>query len=476
MTSDNTTYNLTLYDDAINDPRVDIATVNTSWTGIVITTVSASASLLGSAIIIFLILRSNVGLNTVYHRILFGMSVSDIIQSFPMALTTIPMPKDMIYTQFDGKAFGNTTTCSIQGFAYTTGVLCALLYNAILCIYYLCSIRFRMKDAIFRRCLEPCLHLYAIFFSVVISMLVWHYQQFNPSPVDVTWCAASRYPWWCREDAENEECSYDRGRPDRASKLFAFVNLNVLLVAGTVIIPMVVIIWHVYSQERLMRAYMAANDATARGNERRLIAYRSDVQYTKEVAFQALLYTLAFCAVWHHALIDAVANRDRRAPYEPNRAGEIAFLVLRPLQGFFNLIIFIHHKVRNFRRHRSLSFCEALKTVFDHEVADPEHIVSNLTLVNRDVGLARLHFAFADGCSINDDSDDEEEDSVDERVIISLKNKDDDVSVDGVRAFHCSPDQSVGESARDLEGFSQEDLSFGQVSVNDATTTLLHRY
>jgi len=467
MTSDNTTYHLTF-----NDPRVDIVTVNTSWTGIVITTVSASASLLGSAIIIFLILRSNVGLKTVYHRILFGMSVFDIIQSFPMALTTIPMPKDMIYKQFDGKAFGNTTTCSIQGYIYSTGGLCALLYNAILWIYYLCSIRFRMRDAIFRRCLEPFLYLYAIVFSVVMPMLVWHYEQFNPSPIFLTWCAASRYPWWCYEDSEDEECSHERGQPVRAFKLFFVLNLHVFLVAGTVIISMVVIIWHVYSQERLMRAYMAANDG---GNERRLNAYRSDVQYTKEVVFQALMYTLAFCAGWYNLLFFTVADRDRRAPYEPHLAKEIALLVLRPLQGFFNLIIFIHHKVRNFRRQNpSLSLYEALKTVFANDEDDPEHIVSNLMLVKRDGALARLQFAFADGCSINSDADEEEEeDSVARRVIISSKNKDYDAgaiemsaSVDGVRAFHCSVDQSVGESARDLEGFSQQDLSFGTVSVN----------
>ena len=108
MTFDNTAYYDMAYNDAINDPRADIQTVKTSWTGIAITTVAASSSIIGSVIIIFLILRSNIGLKTVYHRILFGMSVSDILQSFPMILTTMPMPKDMIYTQFDGRmVFGN---------------------------------------------------------------------------------------------------------------------------------------------------------------------------------------------------------------------------------------------------------------------------------------------------------------------------------------------------------------------------------
>jgi len=458
MTSDNTAYYDMAYNDAINDPRADIETVNTSWTGIAITTVAASSSMLGSAIIIFLILRSTIGLNTVYHRILFGMSVSDILQSFPMILTTMPMPKDMIYTQFDGRmVFGNTITCSIQGATYSAGTMCALLYNAILCIYYVCSIRFRMKDETFRRCLEPCLHIYAILFSLVVTILPWYYEQFNPSPVHFTWCGYNRYPWWCSE--HDEECSYERGQPDKALILFAIINMNILFITACIIISMVVIIWHVYSQERLLKSYMDANNATSQGNYRRMSTYRSDIKYTQEVVFQALMYTLVFFAVWHHPLMNAVANRDRGAPYESNRAEETARLVLRPLQGFFNAIIFIHHKVRNFRRDDdSLSFYEALMIVFDREEDEPQHIVSNLTLVKRDVALGRLQFAFDERYSSSDD----DEDCLPEAIEM-------EGSLDGGRAFDFPPDQSVEMSARDLDGFSQ-DLSFGQVSVKDDTS------
>ena len=481
MTSDNTTAYDLAYNDAMNDPRADIETINTSRTGIVITTVSASASLLGSAIIIFLILRYSAGLKTVYHRIIFGMSVYDILQSIPIALTTLPMPKDMIYKQFDGIIIGNTTSCSIQGVAFTMGAVGAAIYNAILCIYYICSIRFGMKDEIFRRCLEPWLHLCAISLSLFLVIFAWHYQQINPSPVQFTWCAYTRYPYWCGED--DEECSYERGQPEVALILPIVVTASIIIIAATVVISMIMIIRCVYSRERLLKAYMGANDAISRGNQRRLSAYRSDVQYTKAVVFQALMYTLVFFAVWHYPLLNAVIDRDRGAPYESNQAKEIALLVFRPLQGFFNTIIFIHHKVRKVRRHhRGLSLYEALKMVFERREEDPEHIVSNLTLVKRDAALVGLRFAFEESPSDNDD-DDDDEDSAHDRGRLSLKKYcvpeaiEMSGSLEGGRAIILSPDESVGVSTQDLEGFCQGLLSIGQVSVaiDDDTTTPFNR-
>jgi len=461
MTSDNTAFDHT-YNDAMNDPRADIETINTSWTGIVISTVSAAASLLGSAIIIFLILRSSAGLKTVYNRILFGMSLYDILQSIPIALTTLPMPKDMIYKQFDGIVIGNATSCSIQGFIFVTGAAGAAIYNAILCIYYVCSIRFGMKDEIFRRCLEPWLHLCAISFSLFLSIFALHYQLINPSPAQFTWCAFTRYPYWCFED--DEECSYERGQPAKTLIFFPVAAASIIIIAATVVISMVMIVRNAYSRERLLKAYMGANDAISRGNQRRLSAYRSDVQYTKEVVFQALMYTLAFFAVWHYPLLNAVIDRNHGVPYESNQAKEIARLIFRPLQGFFNAIIFIHHKVRKVRRHhRGLSLYEALKMVFERREEDPEHIVSNLTLVKRDAALGGIRFAFDESPS---DNDDDEEDSADDRGRLSLKKYcgpeaiEMSGSLEGGRELILSPDESVGVSVQDLEGFSQA-LSIG---------------
>jgi len=152
-----------------DDPRANVETIITSLTGIVITIISASVSIIASALVIYIILRSTVngqwmkGLRkSAYHRIMFGMNAADILQSTAIAFTTLPMPKDMIYS-FKGVVIGNHTSCQVQGFFVVFGCFMGMMYNAALSIYYLCSINYNMMDQQFRKCLEPCLHVIDIF-------------------------------------------------------------------------------------------------------------------------------------------------------------------------------------------------------------------------------------------------------------------------------------------------------------------------
>jgi len=92
--------------------------------GWVIPTVTGSISFVLSALIIYIIARSGErnAYTATYHRIVVGMCLSDMLSSFAIALTTIPMPKDVhqVYN-FDGAAYGTTTTCEIQAFTYSSG-------------------------------------------------------------------------------------------------------------------------------------------------------------------------------------------------------------------------------------------------------------------------------------------------------------------------------------------------------------------
>jgi len=119
--------------------------------------------------------------------------------------------------------------------------------------------------------------------KLVLPIISWLYQQINPSLIQFSWCAHARYPYWCSED--DEECSYERGQLDKGSMYLKIVNMNILVV------PMVGIIWYVYSQERLLKSYMKANNSTSPGNQRRLSTFSNDTQYTKEVVLQALMYS-----------------------------------------------------------------------------------------------------------------------------------------------------------------------------------------
>ena len=135
-----------LYNKTLSDPRVSLETIYTKSIGIGITATTASLSTLASVLIIFIIFRSKTKMGSVYHRVMFGMSVYDIIQSLAMSFTTMPMPTDMIYEQFEGLIIGTQASCRAQGFVFVFGSLSALLYNAMLCWYYLCALHFQMAE------------------------------------------------------------------------------------------------------------------------------------------------------------------------------------------------------------------------------------------------------------------------------------------------------------------------------------------
>eukprot|EP00979_Chaetoceros_neogracilis_P013567 scaffold3909_cov180-Chaetoceros_neogracile.AAC.1 len=96
--------------------------------GIIIPMVTGSISFLSSMIIISIVLRSKSGIKTTYHRIILCMSSADCLTSLAIALTTIPMPKDIIYP-FDMPSYGNIATCEAQGLIFIMGTGLALCMN-----------------------------------------------------------------------------------------------------------------------------------------------------------------------------------------------------------------------------------------------------------------------------------------------------------------------------------------------------------
>ena len=147
----------------------------TSVTGVVIATTSGTISSLCS-----LQKESYLGLATVYRGLIFSLSIFEVTISVAIVLATLPMPKDMIYQQFEGLLLGNTDTCTAQGFFFVLGGTCASMYNCFLLVYYLLSIRYQMKDSTISKLIEPLMHGYALAygFSILISLIA--VDAFNP--------------------------------------------------------------------------------------------------------------------------------------------------------------------------------------------------------------------------------------------------------------------------------------------------------
>ena len=140
----------------------------------IIQRVSGSLSLVGSLCIVIHILRSHHRLSTTYHRLMLGLSLGDILVSvFAYLPNSVMVPEEMNY--WVPGAQGNTTTCTIQGFLFYYGSGIATLYNCSVCFYYLSIIRYNKKDVYIRTKLEPWFHavphgLMVVVFGIHLSM------------------------------------------------------------------------------------------------------------------------------------------------------------------------------------------------------------------------------------------------------------------------------------------------------------------
>lgn len=390
-----------------DDERIYIETLYTSHAGSNIARTTGTISVVSSAILIAVILRSSVGLSSIYHRIMFCMSFADIIASIAIALTTIPMPKDMIYTQFEPKAYGTTATCSIQGFLFTFGSVVTFGYNTSLCLYYLCAIRYKMKDSKFRKRIEPWLHFFCLSLSLQNSISYLFAKTYNPSPIE-GWCTTAAYPWICglrsesREECETRNVNVALRRYGTYFALFGFFVGFILLIGS-----MGLVIWSVYRQERLLKAYIAnayggrqnrqqqdqqqvdENTTEVPDDSKNLASSRSRHHLTKVILYQALAYVFAFLICQSNVFVSLAQNAERSGVFRKSTGSQVYHLVTRPLQGFFNLIVFLGHKVYNLQKiRRDMSNCQALWHVLT-VCEEPQFVFSRISLVanaERDVG------------------------------------------------------------------------------------------
>ena len=169
-------------------------TVTTSSYGVLMPRFTCFTSVICSILIIYLILRSPTRLSSSYHRIMFGMSISDVLSSTAMGLTTLPMPRDDPVVNsygFNGTRLGNFGTCTAQGFIWVLGSYAVFGYNFFLFVYYFCSIGLLLRKRLIERCIEPLLHLTVLSVSLTTAIFTLVTENYNPS-IYFPWCASCK--------------------------------------------------------------------------------------------------------------------------------------------------------------------------------------------------------------------------------------------------------------------------------------------
>ena len=317
--------------------------------GIIVPTVTGSISFLSSLTVVSFILRSRV--NNVYHRIIFCMSFFDMLTSLAIALTTIPMPSDVIYP-FDGPSYGTVQTCEAQGFICMLGYGMVVCMNMTLNIYYLCTLRFEMKDKAFSQYMEPTLYV----LSTVISMLSicpLKESMINPTTF-APFCQPSAYPGKCSIE-DNPKCRGDEDGFKRFhTAFFVFVScsfFNLMLTMGLIVLTF-------YQKEKDLRLSEGPKDEVEifqhTTSDSRGLAHVAKLR--RNVSRQALMYIGAFWLTWGGTLLTTHSELGETYWIRALR------MITQPSQGFFNLLIFFYHKVSSLRRNdQDLTIRDALK-------------------------------------------------------------------------------------------------------------------
>ena len=334
---------------------------------------TSGISAISSATIIFLIFQSNVKLKTIYHRLMFGMSCADICGSLAMGLTTLPMPVELPTqfpynsTLFHGTRLGNDQTCEAQGFSVLFGATAMFAYNLTLCIYNTCVIYFGMREERIRKRIEPFLHLVPVVTGLGISIYVLVKHLIRIVPI-FPWCFA-------------------------IPKDIFQGNTTVLPLLcgiwfGAVGICFILIIYRVLSRDlftaRLHRQHVRRSVFANRSEE-----IEHALKNTKVLTIHALAYFVSFFLTLGLVLFRVFI---KITPIWLIYAS----MVMMPLQGFFNLLIFIGQKVYNFRRvHPDISRWDTIKILFRGTYEEPV-LFLRLSLVRFDQERREVDYEYAD--------------------------------------------------------------------------------
>ena len=320
--------------------------------------VSAFLSIAGSSIVIYQILaphKREVMLKTMYHRIILTLSLMDIIGSLALFMSTWPIPKDTVHDDWIWGNVGNQITCDIQGYFVQSSVLSVSISTSFLCIYFMLLIRYKWSERRLRR-MELVMRM-IICFIFVISLVPLFYDAYNPTPVT---CWIQAYPIGCSTSTSDEfKCT--RGAKIKWLRFFYMV-VPIVFNMITIFVTMSLLYASVRKQDQVDSRY-------TRSSNNQPSSRRSRKVFVKVVWFIG-----SFCLVWIPIFLNSVAMSYNYY----NFWLFIISIVMIPLQGFFNAIIYNYEKLKNTDFMRRTSLLRIMGRGSAESVARAATIVANL--------------------------------------------------------------------------------------------------
>jgi hypothetical protein len=334
---------------------------------------TGSISAISSALIIYVILRSETRLSSIYHRIMFGMSLADICGSIAMALTSLPMPsympnEEIFGYSWTGTRLGNEYTCNAQGFFVFFGLGCVLNYNAMLCVYYACAIAFTMRERNIKKYIEPLLHGIPLLSGLVFSVPPLFYDMYNPG-ISIyavsAWCGPVSYPNECNVYSDIE-CI--RGNSKMSKVVRIIIAFYIFYIFCVIFLSLGLVIWKVIQTDCMIKQIVKIYKKHGHRDMTKVLEKHRN---TKAVVIQAVSYIIAFLLGVIPPLSVGFIGRNEGL-VETASLFEKLTLVFLPLQGFFNFIIFVSFKVYNYHKVcHDVSICRVIGLLFCTSTHDP---------------------------------------------------------------------------------------------------------
>ena len=236
------------------------------WKFLAITQMSsASVSFIASSVTAVMILRSQTSCgesslkSSPYHRIIFGLSVSDLLQSFALITGPFAAPAPVPQALW---GVGNSMSCSANGFLLSFGSTATPMYILMLCAYCLFStIKNFSNYKGFPKQLEWKMHAFIIAINLCLSVAGLVTKTFNTF-MSGTSCGFGAHPSGCRQHPDIfGECEEDI---ERYANIFIFITwffIPVVCLVG-IVVTMSMTCWHVLQRNSIFSS-LARNPQSA---------------------------------------------------------------------------------------------------------------------------------------------------------------------------------------------------------------------
>ncbi len=318
---------------------------------------AASISLTASLILIIMIYFTPKRLSTPYRRLIFGMSVFDIIQSIGLLTGPFAVPSNDNPLKFPW-ARGTTATCELNGFISLLGTVAVPIYTFALSVRYYCKLNLKMEDAFFTKKIEVWFHV-SVVMTLIIGFVGLAMNTFNPLPSG-SFCYVEEYPFLCRDHPEwVGECQRGMGS-DVISYLVT--GITCLCFVGIIVNVSMLIVKscrieklyrsragdpHHYAEYSCVRDYMCCIPCRNYSQ----LEHEPDADYVlrlykKETVIQSLLYVGAFFACYAFPMMQTIGSFFN---YQFPPAFLYLISIFYPLGGFFNVLTYTRPKVVRLR-------------------------------------------------------------------------------------------------------------------------------